>query len=347
MQQRRLDHKIHDKNLKLGPKTMQIYPWQTSQWNQITQQFTQGLPHALMLVGPNGLGKTAFAKALSAWLLCHDRGVSHSCGQCHSCQWIENHTHPDFFILHPENANVIKIDQIRALKELLSQTSVQSGYKVVLIEPLESMNTASFNALLKTLEEPLGNVVFILVTHKPNQIPLTIQSRVQSIKFKPPSREIAKSWLSKKISGPVIATDLLLSLTGNLPLKALELAEQETFLNERNQLFSYLKELMLKQSHPVQIVEKILKYNGSLLFEHWFSIVTDLMRFMMGINDSYLVHQDKIENLSFFAENISLRSLLYYQHELRKALWSYHCYPNLNQALLLEHLCIQWRKMCS
>lgn len=326
---------------------MQPYLWQKSQWEQVTQQCSaQWMPHAFLLTGPEGLGKTAFAMALAEWLLCSARDLGQACGVCRSCQLMKSQTHPDFFTLLPEGVqSVIKIDQVRHLIDQLAQTSVQSDHQVVLIAPAEAMNMAAANALLKTLEEPSGQVIFILVSHRPSQIPLTIRSRVQSVSFSLPSREMAQSWLNTQ--NPKENTELLLSIAGGLPLKALALAEQGSFLNERNQFFECLTQLIQGQAHPVQVVEKVLKYDISQLFEYWFSIVIDLMRFMMGVNAQYLVHQDKLETLSFFAENTSMRSLVYYQHELREALRSYRNHPNLNQTLLLEYLLIQWRKMCS
>lgn len=326
---------------------MQPYPWQQSQWKLITQQCSaQWVPNAFLLMGPEGLGKTAFAMALAQWLLCEDRQPEKACECCRSCQWMKSQTHPDFLTLFPQGAqSIIKIDQVRYLIDQLAQTPVQSHHQISLIAPAEAMNTAAANALLKTLEEPSGRVIFILVSHHPGQIPLTIRSRVQSVSFSVPPGEIVQAWLQTQVSGS--NTGQLLSIAGGLPLKALSLAEQDPLLSERHLLFDALTQLIRKQTHSVEVVEKLLKFDLSELLKHWFSIVIDLMRLTMGANAQYLMHQDKIEALTFFAEHISIRSLIYYQHELREALRNYSNHPNLNQTLLLEYLFIQWRKMCS
>ncbi len=325
---------------------IQIYPWQKLQWEKIIQQCTsQQAPHAFLLTGPKVSGKTAFAMAFAAWLLCEERMTkTEACGQCRACHWFNSQTHPDFFTLSPEG-NTIKIDQIRDLIHQLVQTTVQSSCQVVLISPAETMNISAANALLKTLEEPSGTVIFILVAHSVNKIPVTIRSRVQSVLFPVPSLEEAKAWLSSKISSNK-SLDFWLSIAGGLPLKALALAQQPEGLNERDVLFECLSRLAQKEIYPVQAAETLLKQNLSTLLTNWFSILVDLMRLMSGVKPEYWTHQDKAETLNLLAKNATMRSLVYYQHTFRKALWEHQNHPNLNATLFLEHLLIQWRKMC-
>lgn len=171
---------------------MQIYPWQQAQWQSVLQQLqADRLPHALLLAGPSGLGKRSFANALAAHALC----VKHTaCGQCRSCLLLNASNHPDLLELQPEaEGKAIKIEQVRELVTELGQTAQQGSYQVVVIEPAEAMNKAGANALLKTLEEPPGPVIFLLISHQPATIPATIRSRCQRLNFMVPDRAISQA----------------------------------------------------------------------------------------------------------------------------------------------------------
>lgn len=161
-----------------------IYPWQQSQWQQLLKQHQQRrLPQALLFSGQYGLGKKDFALVLAKLVLCEAGGES-ACDICHSCQLFRAGNHPDFFTIYPEeNGKTIKVDQIRDLTASLNQTAQLNGYQVAVICPAESMNAAAANALLKTLEEPPGPVILILISHRLGGLPITIVSRCQKIAF--------------------------------------------------------------------------------------------------------------------------------------------------------------------
>src|SRR5690606_23404490 len=120
----------------------------------------------------------------------------------------------------PEDKTVIVIEQIRGLVEGLALTSYEGGAKVAVIDPADEMNHAAANALLKTLEEPPGDALLVLVADRPGRLPATIFSRCQRLHVRTPSRETARAWLEaldpKADWGPA------LDLAGNAPLAALE-----------------------------------------------------------------------------------------------------------------------------
>ena len=101
------------------------------------------------------------------------------------------------------------VDQVRALRDALAQTSQFGGWRVALVDPAEGMNGAAFNALLKTLEEPEANALLLLVSDRPNALPATIRSRCQRIDLRFPPRAEALAWLgSAGVPGPAAAEAL-------------------------------------------------------------------------------------------------------------------------------------------
>jgi DNA polymerase-3 subunit delta' len=212
-------------NADMNTSSMPIpYPWQQQAWERIQQQIAQDkTPHAVLLSGQQGIGKWHFAESLADYLLCLSPKADLACGQCRSCQLMKAGTHPDKKWLVPDEAGkAIKIDQVRALSHFIANTSQQGGRKIVLLGPVEQLNTNSANALLKSLEEPAGNTVLILVSHVLNGVMATIRSRCQLLPLACPSRSVALAWLEKL---QVDDASTLLTLSGGAPLIAKGMVE--------------------------------------------------------------------------------------------------------------------------
>ena len=145
------------------------------------------LPHALLFSGCAGIGKKAVARVLAAALLCQTPKDGSPCGKCQSCRLMISGTHPDFIEIFPEGKTLqsIKIDKIRAVKETASRTSVIADRRVIIIDDAHLMNEPAGNALLKTIEEPIGKINFILVTDSAGALLDTIISRCTMINFYP------------------------------------------------------------------------------------------------------------------------------------------------------------------
>lgn len=210
-----------------------LYPWQNDVWHHLMAD-KKRLPHALVLRGQRGIGKLDFAIALSKALLCEQTdSQSQACGTCPNCGWFEQDNHPDFRLLSPEQATSkddddnpkstkkktqIVIDQVRGLSDFLSLSSHKSdGLRIVVIHPAEGLNAAAANALLKMLEEPPPNVVFILVAHQAQKILPTIMSRCQKIDMPVPSTETALAWMKQE---GIENAETLLNYAGGSPLMA-------------------------------------------------------------------------------------------------------------------------------
>ena len=144
------------------------------------------LGHAYLFTGPAGVGKTLLARETAQAVLCRSPGAR-QCGACRDCLLFAHDGHPDFMLLQPEGTSrVIKISQVREyLIPTLSLMPVQSERRVAIIRDADALQEEAANAILKTLEEPVGATLFILVTGAPSALLPTILSRCQMVRFDP------------------------------------------------------------------------------------------------------------------------------------------------------------------
>jgi DNA polymerase-3 subunit delta' len=145
------------------------------------------IAHAFLFAGPAGIGKALIARAFIQALFCTD---GTACGSCPPCRRLAAGSHPDLHILVPDG-QFIKIDQVRELQKELGYRPYEASRKVCIIDGAEKLNPSSGNALLKTLEEPPGNALMILLTPAAENVLPTIRSRCQQLVFSPvPADEI-------------------------------------------------------------------------------------------------------------------------------------------------------------
>jgi DNA polymerase-3 subunit delta' len=212
----------------MATKLIAPLPWQTQQWRRLSSNLEQrSLAHALLLSGPVGLGKTAFATAFCHRLLCREPTSQSACGQCKACLLLAAGNHPDFHLVTlEEKSQSLKIDQIRDLVIALAKTPQISSRHCVLVEPADCLNINAANALLKLLEEPPGDAVLLLVSAHVHRLSATIRSRCQQVQFAIPDPELALAWL-KQNEVPDHAAREVLALAGGAPLKAFQLQQQQ------------------------------------------------------------------------------------------------------------------------
>lgn len=162
------------------------FPWLEPVAQQWRQQRQQGrLGHALILQGPEGVGKGALAEWITQQLLC-ERG--NGCGYCKGCQLLAAGHHPDRYALAPDGQQ-IKVDAVRQLITQLTGTAHQGGARVAVLTDAQRLNQASANALLKTLEEPPAGVHLVLVVGPGQPLLPTIVSRCQRLIVPMPNDE--------------------------------------------------------------------------------------------------------------------------------------------------------------
>lgn len=220
-------------------------PWIERQVAQLLQQ--RG--HAWMLQGPSGLGHYALALALARAWLCEQAGPAGACGQCASCHAIDVHTHADLLVLMPETTMLelgwplsseaqdkidkkerkpskeIRVDALREAVEFSQRTDARGRGKVVLVYPAERMNAIAANTLLKTLEEPAGNVRFVLASENTQLLLPTIRSRCLTHTLQWPREDEALTWLQTQ-GLPHDEALRMLELMGERPEDALISAKE-------------------------------------------------------------------------------------------------------------------------
>jgi len=197
-------------------------PWLGDARQRLTAARAAGrLPQSLLLLSVPGLGAQALAHWTAALALCESQSAP--CGACAACQLLRADTHPDFHAVGLlEDAQQVKVDQIRELIEALSLSSFRGGYKVALVENAETLNANGANAFLKTLEEPSGRTLLMLVARPSHRLPATIASRCSKLHLRIPPPQAALAWLGAR-GGAGQSWEPALELAGGAPLLALEL----------------------------------------------------------------------------------------------------------------------------
>lgn len=225
-----------------------LAPWLQRQLNDLRQQ--RG--HAVLLVGPSGLGQYELALSLARTWLCEQPTELGACGLCGSCHAVDVHTHPDLCMLMPETLSLelgwpldevtqkkidekdrkpskfIKVEAARQAVVFTQFTRSRGSTKVVLVYPAERMNMESANTLLKTLEEPVGEVRFVLATEAAHQLLPTVRSRCLTHHLQWPSETEALPWLMAQGDKPMNADQarVVWRAAGGRPDDALRWADQ-------------------------------------------------------------------------------------------------------------------------
>ncbi len=231
---------------KYRPLTFEEVAGQT----QIVQTLKNALKenkiaHAYLFAGPRGTGKTSMARLLAKALNCQS-GFGHQCNKCESCLAINEGTHPD--VIEIDAASNRGIDDIRDLISKIKYSPVLGKYKVYIIDEVHMMTTEAFNALLKTLEEPPANVVFILATTEPYKLMPTILSRVQRYDFDKVSDEnilekVKDILVKENVAFEEDALKEIISLADGGVRDTLSMVDQAIVYSDMNITMSSVKEL--------------------------------------------------------------------------------------------------------
>ena len=196
-------------------------PWQQDVFERLSSlERQEKLPHAILLTGSKGLGKARLAALFAAGVLCKASDAE-PCGSCEACQLVGGGAHGDFRWIRPEEGKrAIGVDAIRASVSFMQQTPGYGSHKILVVEPAEAMTTAAANALLKTLEEPPGRALLILVSHRAGELPATIRSRCQRFNLPHPTKPTALAWLVENTSCSAQTAEQAYALSRAQPLTA-------------------------------------------------------------------------------------------------------------------------------
>lgn len=334
---------------------MQYFDLKQFQWNskireQLLGQGLDRLPHAMLLVGPAGVGKTAFSEQLATLLLCESITAEiTACGNCQACRWLDAGNHPDFRRVAPDGDDeteegasektkkrgpgTIRIDQIRELESFVFVGSHRNGRRVVLVTEADAMNGAAANSLLKILEEPPSSVYFILISSRTKSLLPTIRSRCRVIAFGPPDTAAATAWLAG--AGLEKQAARYLDLAGGAPMRVAQWKEQ----GQLAPLEAMVESLLTPPSDPIALATRwdgLLKGDGQFRLEN---LVEEVQRWLFDLAQERVAGQVRyhggwprpkgLQNLNPIALLAAWREIGQFRRSAR--------HP-LNQLLFLENL---------
>lgn len=323
-----------------------LAPWLHGLWDNLD---FSNFPNATLLHGQSGIGKFAFSLELAKSLLCEsDRVASRPCNQCEACHWFSTGNHPDFIALVPEthrrllphadyesdeapkNGKVarddfdgeasekkekknISIEETRSAIEGLSIGSHRGGNRVILIYPLEMLRSDSANTLLKSLEEPPANTIFILLADRVDRVLPTIRSRCRLLTAPRPDREQGLAWLRtqlQKINGLKVSDadiETIYDEQGGAPYSVLDSLIARNNQDEKDELTIAIQAsryLLQSMSQGVRInwldsAEKTHKARYSDLLAAMQRWTSDLQAVTQGGNPRYYPkHLSTLKSLS-------------------------------------------------
>ena len=336
------------------PGAAEIYPWHAGAWRALMARHAQGrLPHALLLGGPTGVGRHAFARRVAAALLCArpDAESGDACGGCPSCRQFASGSHPDFrhvrLLLKGESvaggrkrdsdATQILVDQVRELGRALAMSAQHGGWKVTLIDPADQMMTAAANALLKTLEEPNPHTLLVLVASRPGRLLATIRSRCQAVMLQAPPPEMARDWLAGQ---GVDDAEALLAMADGAPLLAERLAG-EGAVEVRRKAFDSFLAVASGREDPVAVAAAWSGADTPRLLGWLGGWLVDLIRLKQRVPDARIDNRDLADRMQGLVEHIELDHLFARFDDLQRA--RRLVATQVNTQLLCEELMLGWR----
>ena len=332
---------------------MNAFPWHRDALARLVAD-RERLPHALLLQGAAGIGKTEFARALAASVLCESPKAGLACGACASCHWFSQGNHPDYREVIPEAAAdeeaeaeaapadkaekakslVIKIEQIRDVADFMALSTHRAGHRVLVIRPAEALHPAAANALLKTLEEPPPRTLIVLVSDRPSRLLPTIRSRCRILALPKPSTADALQWLRGE---GVEQAEAVLAAAGGAPLLARTLAEPEQAELRRRVVAELSRP---SGADPLQFASAVDRESMER-FLYWMQTwVYDLLQVKLAGAPRH--HGDALQALRARAKAADMEALFALDRELLEAR-RLAAHP-LNPRLLAEHLLMTYNR---
>ncbi len=280
-----------------------IHPWNQVIWQNLTLE-PERSNHALLFHGNQGLGKRSLAAALGHFVITKDHDQS--------AKLFDAGSHPDLHVLMPEvlidelkqqqggehqtlseygaryiephsgkPRKTITIDQVRKLSAALTTHPHISQHRVIIIFAAQTMNRNAANALLKSLEEPPANTLFLIVSDEVSLLPKTIRSRCSLVSFTAPDRATALTWLEQQGSMPADECNTYLSVANNHPLQAIALY-QGGYLGDLKAVLTDVNHLWMRRVEITGVAKKWQTIGASTSVDILQKLATDLLRFQLS-----------------------------------------------------------------
>jgi DNA polymerase-3 subunit delta' len=294
------------------------------------------IPHAYLFYGAEGVGKRTVAEVFAKALNCAS-GIESldACDACPSCLKIDHKNHPDVITIEAQGQS-IKIQEVRELQEQMKFSPLEGGKRIFIIVDADKMNIASANAILKTLEEPTASNILVLLTSRPHQLPATVLSRCQQLRFNPLRRETVASFLEEKLSLDHKSAQLIASSSGGSIGRARAMND-ESYLTTRATVLDIIAGIKTKD--PLKLLSALNDFGQDRN-----DIMERLGILMTGYRDALvyketgdresLVNQDYIDIIKSVAESESGRDIVSCFRAVDRAFHALN--QNANKQLTLE-----------
>lgn len=325
--------------------TLEPYPWQFSPWRHLREAVEEGrLPHALLLVGPRGIGKGRLARALIARYLCESpvAGAA-ACGACRGCQLFLAGNHPDFVTIRPaadKKTESIGVDAVREAQAFMDLTPHYGTGRCLLLEPADGLTEEAANGLLKTLEEPPPGALLVLAARRQAPLPATIVSRCRRITLDvpEPGNPEALEWLRHELPAGIDPAAAL-AMAHGAPERAVAEAGEDAVRHRRERFDEWFL-LGQGESDPVTLAEGWAG-TATPLAESVIGWLEDLLRVQAGHPASTLYNRDLADHLMALTGFHSRRFLLDERQAWIRA-WNGLQKGGLTPQLVLEDRLIAW-----
>ena len=329
---------------------LQPLPWQIDNWKSVhLANHAERMAHAILFTGSDGIGLEHFTKCLTAGLLCENADEnSLACGDCRSCHLINGESHPDLFMVEPEETGKqIKVDTVRKFIDSIHLKSQYGRYKIAVITPADAMNRNAANSLLKTLEEPPEHSLLILLSHRPNLLPITIRSRCQQIRFNPAFDDETVHWVEQHLPAELAAdknAKHLLTQAGGAPL-AIEAMLENSVLEYQTQLLEDLFAIKGMHEDPIKVAERWKTYDASQVFLWLSQLFADMVRLKVLVQPVRISDTKVIGRLQELIKQLELRELSGFYHLLLENYSLSTGAISYNTQGLLEDVIIFWQNL--
>ena len=298
------------------------------------------LAHAYLFHGETAIGKRLTAVCLAQALNCERPSFAdaqESCGLCRACQQIAARTYPDYVLVEPDRESAapqIKIEQVRDIEQQFIYRPLVGERKICVIDEADRMTIGAANALLKTLEEPPGHGLFILISSRPQALPVTIRSRCQSLRFTPPAQTQVEATLIVKRELPPTDARFLAMLTEGRIGEALTADLPDLRQRQRDCLELIGPRTLRSATAVLAAAENLAKADRGVEVLSWLRRwIRDVVLLHVGDDPDHILHLDQLSQLRDSAPQADLGILLELLKEIERIEQAATRHLNLHMAL--------------